>query len=76
MSTRNTRAAKAARRKDRARRRLAAGESLADFHTLDELIGLAERGARLSCGCDAHQLLHEFLADADAEGPGIAPGPG
>lgn len=33
-------------------------DSLVDVHTHDELVGLAERGEALPCGCDAHQLLH------------------
>jgi len=36
-------------------------DSLTDVHSYDELVGLAERGETLPCGCDAHQLLHEML---------------
>jgi len=74
VSARNKRSAKAARRKDRARRdRLSNGhgdrlnDSLADVHSLDELVSLAERGATLPCGCDAHALLHEMLTDPGDE---------
>lgn len=67
MSARNTRAAKAARRKDRARREANShnvrdADSLVDVHSYDELVSLAERGDRLPCGCDAHELLHKMLA--------------
>jgi len=63
MSARNTRAAKAARRKDRARkdRQQADHGDLTAVHSLPELVDLAERGETLPCGCDAHQLLHEML---------------
>jgi hypothetical protein len=64
MSKRNTRAAKARRQKQRAAARNRTARPLAvqvDVQLLDELVELADRGAVLRCGCDAHQLLHELL---------------
>jgi hypothetical protein len=66
VSVRNKRSAKAARRTDRARKdRQEAngyhGSDLAFVHSLPELADLAERGERLPCGCDAHDLLHGML---------------
>lgn len=65
MSARNSRAAKAARRKVRARRdgeRPAVREfdpdGLVQIQTWDEVTSAAGRGETLPCGCDAHQLLH------------------
>ena len=62
MSARNTRAAKAARRKDRARRNserpAADPDGLVQIQSWDELTSTAGRGGTLPCGCDAHELLH------------------
>jgi hypothetical protein len=60
VSKRNTRTAKASRRKERARSAELPywDDSLADVHSMPELVGMAERGETLPCGCDAHQLLH------------------
>lgn len=75
MSARNKRSAKAARRQERAARRTAVassgptGDDLVRVQSYDELVGQAERGERLPCGCDAHELLHSgawhMLADMD-----------
>lgn len=65
MSVRNKRSAKAARRHDRTRRdqrhQNMSGthvDGLVEVHSLPELADLAERGATLPCGCDAHHLLN------------------
>lgn len=71
MSKRNTKAAKARRRADRARREQARCEQaarqarsfapLVDVQSLNELVVAAGHGERLPCGCDAHELLHDML---------------
>ena len=54
MSRANQRDAKARRRAER----IQDPGNLVQVQQLDELAGHAERGETLSCGCDAHGLLH------------------
>jgi hypothetical protein len=62
MSKRNSRAAKARRRQDRVQANRSHGndsdDGLVQVQAYDELVGQAERGETLPCGCDAHELLH------------------
>lgn len=66
MSRRNSREGKARRRAERA-----VSQPSAEVHDFDEMVALAERGERMPCGCDAHQLLHEYL---EIEAGRIPPG--
>jgi hypothetical protein len=62
MSRRNSREGKARRRAERAAQRDQQHiADLADVHSYDELVRLAEAGETLPCGCDAHALLHDLL---------------
>jgi len=67
MSKRNTKAAKARRRAQRAQAARRPPEpdlhALVDVKSWDELVGLAHRGECLPCGCDAHALLHRMLRE-------------
>lgn len=60
MSKRNNRNEKARRRQERTARDASRPDpaELVQVQSYDELVGQAERGEMLPCGCDAHQLLH------------------
>jgi hypothetical protein len=62
MSRRNTREAKARRRADReARADQPDTPGLVQVQPWDELVGQAQRGETLTCGCDAHDVVHDLL---------------
>ena len=71
MSKRNRRDVKARRRKERADRAadgaLYDPDGLVRVQALPELMGMAERGETLECGCDAHELLHGMLSGDEGE---------
>lgn len=77
MSKRNSHEAKAARRAareihDQAAADIAAGRPAVDIHGMDELTELADRGERLPCGCNAHDLFGGLLARLPDPGPDTA----
>lgn len=53
-----SRAKRAGSRRNWERRQADRRDPLVQVQMYDELVGQAERGETLPCGCDAHQLLH------------------